>query len=199
MSDYKTIAQKSEGFFKEKGSKFLAFAHNINSDTEAKKIVHKYKTDYPTARHHCYAYRLGVSGDKFRSYDDGEPGGTAGKPILNQLLSNELTNIIIVIVRYFGGTKLGVSGLIHAYKEASIDAIENSNLLHQFVSNYYSLDFSYEQMPSVMSWVKQHKICVIKQEFNLNCTLEIKIRQFEAEQQLNSCPRNIKTNLLRSI
>lgn len=199
MADYKTISDQSEGLFKDKGSKFLAFAHPIFSEQDAKRVVDQCKIDYPTARHHCYAYRLDPFGEKFRSYDDGEPGGTAGKPILNQLLANQLTNIIVVVVRYFGGTKLGVSGLINAYKEATFDAINESNIIDKYISNFYDVLFNYEQMPIVMKWTKQHRVSIIKQDFNLDCKLEIEVRKIESEIIINACPRGVTPKLLYTI
>jgi uncharacterized YigZ family protein len=199
MADYKTIATVSEGWFKDKGSKFTAFAHPVKTEVEVKDVIEKYKTEHPTARHHCYAYRLGPGGEKFRSYDDGEPGGTAGKPILNQLLSNEITNTVVVVVRYFGGTKLGVSGLIKAYKQATSDAINESTVEERFICNYFEVCFNYEQMPSVMKWTKQYPIAIINQDFNLNCRLEIEVKKMDTETVINSCPRTVEPKLLNTI
>ncbi len=199
MADYNTISAISEGWYKDKGSKFTAFAHPIKTEEEAKLVLDKYKTEHPTAKHHCYAYRLGSKGEKFRAYDDGEPGGTAGKPILNQLLSNELTNTIVVVVRYSGGTKLGVSGLINAYKQATLDAVKESKIIEKYICNYFEVNFSYEQMPSVMKWTKQHPISVLSQDFNLNCKLEIEIKAEETDKAIKACPRLIEPKLLYTI
>jgi uncharacterized YigZ family protein len=196
MADYNTISKVTEGWFKDKGSKFTAYAHPIKSEEEAKQVVDKYKTEQPNAKHHCYAYRLDPKGSKFRSYDDGEPGGTAGKPILNQLLSNDLTNIIVIVVRYFGGTKLGVSGLINAYKEATLDAIKASDVIDKYICNYFEVCFNYEEMPSVMKWTKQHPILILNQDFNLNCRLEIEIKESNSDAVINDCPRTVKPKLL---
>ncbi len=199
MADYKTISSIAQGLYKEKGSKFLAFVCPISSEREAKYLVDKYKTDYPAARHHCYAYRLEPLGEKFRSYDDGEPSGTAGKPILNQLLANEITNTIAIVVRYSGGTKLGVSGLITAYKKATIEAIRESTIIDKYIRNVYNVSFSYAEMPIIMKWIKKHRISIIKQDLNLNCQLEIEVRKIESEAVLNTCPRNIIPKLLYTI
>ena len=199
MADYKTISEISEGWYKDKGSKFTAFAHHIKSEEEAKTVLDKYKTEHPNARHHCYAYRLDPKGEKFRAYDDGEPGGTAGKPILNQLLSNELTNIIVVVVRYSGGVKLGVSGLINAYKQATSEAIKESNIIEKDICNYFEVNFNYDQMPLVMKWTKQQPILIINQDFNLNCKLEIEIKVNNSEAVINACPRLIEPKLLYTI
>lgn len=191
MSDYRSVLDSSEGVHKEKGSKFLSYLYPVSNETDCKKWVDYYKENQSSARHHCYAYRLGAQGEVYRTYDDGEPGGTAGKPILNQLLSNEITDVIIIIVRYFGGTKLGVSGLITAYKEAAKDAIKNAEIIEKFQKNQYHLSFTYEEMPSVMKWTKQNPVQIIEQDFNLSCILKVEIRENFAKESINALPFGI--------
>jgi uncharacterized YigZ family protein len=195
-NNYKTISVAKEGIYKEKGSKFLAYISPITSVKEALDKVEFYKEDQPSARHHCYAYRIGSEGKNFRSYDDGEPSGTAGKPILNQLLSNEITNIIVVVVRYFGGTKLGTSGLITAYKEATIAAINESEIIESFVSNYYELSFTYDEMPLVMKWSKQQKVHFNSQNFDLRCKVSFSLPISESNQKMDSLPRGVESEFL---
>lgn len=192
MADYTTISTFAEGEFKDRGSKFFAYAHPITAEEEAKSIVAKYKEEQPDGRHHCFAYRLGPKGEKYRSYDDGEPGGTAGKPILNQLLSQEVTNLIVVVVRYSSGTKLGVPGLINAYKEATIDALNESDKIEKDICDYYHIHFTYEQMPSVMKWTKQNPLKVLEQNFNLDCLMKIEIKKEDSSTILSNLPRGIK-------
>lgn len=170
---YKTIAEPSTGIYKEKGSKFLAYAFPIYEEEQARKHVETLKKEYYDARHHCYAWQLGMSKEHFRVNDDGEPSGTAGKPILGQILSNELTNILIVVVRYFGGIKLGTSGLIAAYKAAAADAIANAQIVEETVKEYYEIHFNYEAMNDVMRIIKEEQPQIIRQVFDLRCTLEL--------------------------
>ena len=195
-NNHKTISVAKEGIYKEKGSKFLAYISPITSVKEALDKVEFYKEDQPSARHHCYAYRIGSEGENFRSYDDGEPSGTAGKPILNQLLSNEITNVIVVVVRYFGGTKLGTSGLITAYKEATIAAINESEIIESFVSNYYELSFTYDEMPLVMKWSKQQKVHFNSQNFDLRCKVSFSLPISESNQKMDSLPRGVESEFL---
>lgn len=199
MADYTTISTFAEGEFKDRGSKFFAYAHPITAEEEAKSIVAKYKEEQPDGRHHCFAYRLGPKGEKYRSYDDGEPGGTAGKPILNQLLSQEVTNLIVVVVRYSSGTKLGVPGLINAYKEATIDALNESDKIEKDICDYYHIHFTYEQMPSVMKWTKQNPLKVLEQNFNLDCLMKIEIKKEDSSTILSNLPRGIKPEHLYTL
>lgn len=194
-SNYKTISEKKEGIYKEKGSKFLAYISPVTSVKEALDKVEFYKENQPSARHHCYAYRIGSEGKKFRSYDGGEPSGTAGKPILNQLLSNEITNVIVV-VRYFGGTKLGTSGLITAYKKATIAAINESEIIESFVSNYYELSFTYDEIPLVMKWSKQQKVHFDSQDFDLRCKVSFSLPISESNHKMDSLPRGVESEFL---
>ena len=143
---YKTIEKPSEGLFKDKGSKFISLAFPVNSEEEIKEIVQSIKKEHHSARHHCYAWRLGADQLHFRANDDGEPSSTAGKPILGQIQSFDLTNILIVVVRYFGGTLLGVSGLINAYRSAALDAINQAEIVEKLVEKWLLVDFDYGAM-----------------------------------------------------
>ncbi|MDE5421859.1 YigZ family protein [Ancylomarina sp. DW003] len=178
---YKTIQTVSEGIYKEKGSKFITYAFPVSCEEDIKAAIDKLKKDYYDARHHCYAYMLGADKKNFRANDDGEPSSTAGKPILGQILSSELTNILIVVVRYFGGTKLGVSGLIHAYKTAAFDAISNAEIIEKTVNDIYDIHFDYLVMNDVMRIIKEEQSLQIDQDFNLTCRITLSIRQSEVE------------------
>lgn len=173
---YHTIAAKSEGLFKDKGSKFLAFAYPVSTEDEIKSIIQHIKKEHYSARHHCYAYRLGSNGELYRANDDGEPSGTAGRPILGQLLSHELTNVLIVVVRYFGGTLLGVSGLINAYKNAAIEAINNACIEERIVENQFLLHFAYPVQNSISKVIKDYNLEVINSEFTFDCKYTIAVR-----------------------
>jgi uncharacterized YigZ family protein len=171
---YKTIDAPSTGIYREKGSKFIALAYPVSYEAEIKFIIAKIKKEYFDARHHCYAYRLGITGEIFRTNDDGEPSGTAGRPIYGQLLSFDITNVLIVVVRYFGGTKLGTSGLINAYKTAAADAIKNSVIIEKTEQQIIAFRFSYRAMNDVMKFVKDEKIEIIEQITELDCYMKIK-------------------------
>ncbi|MBO7540912.1 MAG: YigZ family protein [Bacteroidales bacterium] len=174
---YKTIRYASQGVYKEKGSKFLAFAYPIATEAEAKARLEELRKQYFDARHHCYAYILGADKAAYRINDDGEPSSTAGKPIYGQLLSHDLTNIIIVVVRYFGGIKLGVPGLINAYRTAAKDAIDNAIIIEKNITEVYNLQFTYEQMNSVMKILKDEELPQCNQKFELDCSLDFSVRQ----------------------
>ncbi len=178
---YKTIEKPSEGIYKEKGSKFLAYAFPVFSEEEIKEHIHRLREEYYNARHHCFAWQLGTDGTQYRANDDGEPSGTAGKPILGQLNSHELTNILVVVVRYFGGTKLGVPGLIRAYKEATIDAITNALVVQRTVNDTYKLYFEYAAMNDIMKIMKDENLNILDQQFDLACCIEFSLRQSETE------------------
>ena len=178
---YKTIKASAEGIYKEKGSKFLAFAIPVTTETEIKGHVEKIKKEYYDARHHCYAYILGHDKAAYRVNDDGEPSGTAGKPILGQLLSHDITDCLIVVVRYFGGTKLGVSGLIQAYKEAAADVIAVSNVIEKTVDTVIRLDFSYMVMNDIMRIIKDEQPQIREQIFDNLCSMTLAIRQSKAQ------------------
>lgn len=176
---YKTISKPAEGIFKDKGSKFLGFAYPFTQEQDLKNIIINLKNEHSKARHFCFAYRLTADRSIFRINDDGEPSGTAGRPILNTLLSKDLTNILVVIVRYFGGTLLGVPGLINAYKKATEDAIEQAIIIEKTIQDIYQLSFDYLQMNEVMKLVKDDNLEVIDQNFDLNCKMKIAINQSE--------------------
>jgi len=179
---YKTIESPSEGIFKDKGSKFISFAYPISNEEEIKPIITDLKKQFYDARHHCFAFRIGYQGEQFRANDDGEPSSTAGKPILGQLLSNEITNVIVVVVRYFGGTKLGVPGLINAYKNATIDALENATIIEKTIDIHFNITFDYIVMNDVMKIIKDLSPNIIKQDFELVCNMQLSIRKSESEQ-----------------
>ena len=179
--NYRTIETISKGIYKEKGSKFIAYAFPVTCEEDIKTEIDKLKKEYYDARHHCYAYMLGADKKDFRANDDGEPSSTAGKPILGQILSSDLTNILIVVVRYFGGTKLGVSGLIHAYKAAAFDAISNAEIIEKTVNDIYDIHFDYLVMNDVMKIIKEEEPLQIDQDFNLTCKITLSIRQSDVE------------------
>lgn len=181
MSDeYRTISGTGEGYYTEKRSKFLAFAHHIETADEVKDIVAHYRKEYYDARHVCYAYMLGADRQTFRANDDGEPSSTAGKPILGQINSNELTNVLIVVVRYYGGVNLGTSGLIVAYREAAADAIAHATIETRQVEEIVSHTFSYLEMNSVMRVVKELAPRIIEQQFDNTCRIVLAIRKNDA-------------------
>lgn len=181
---YKTITGKAigEGFYSESRSKFLAFAHHVDSVEQALEIVKEYRKKYYNARHCCYAYRIGFMGEEFRMNDDGEPSSTAGKPILGQIDSNGLTNTLIIVVRYFGGVKLGTSGLIVAYREASSDAIAHCDIEERFIEEQIKFTFSYPMMNAVMKIVKDMNPRIINQVFDNTCELTLSIRKSYADE-----------------
>jgi uncharacterized YigZ family protein len=181
MDEYKTIEGNSEGYYSEKRSKFLAFAHHVESVEEIKELLTAYRKKYYDARHVCYAYMLGAGRNEFRANDDGEPSSTAGKPILGQINSNELTNILIVVVRYYGGVNLGTSGLIVAYREAAADAIAHAKIVVRQVEELVSFDFPYVMMNDVMRIVKEMQPRIVRQTYDNTCCIELSIRQSEAD------------------
>jgi len=174
---YLTIEKASEGIFKDKGSKFLAYAFPVSSEEKIKEHLAELRKLHPSARHHCYAFRLGAAKQAFRANDDGEPSNTAGKPILGQIQSKDLTNILIVVVRYFGGTLLGVSGLINAYKLAALDSIQNATIIEKTVDEVYELKFDYLQMNDVMKIIKDEHLQIRHQNFELNGELSFSVRK----------------------
>ena len=177
---YYMISVCGEGLYKEKGSKFIAETFVVMSEDEAKAAVASVKKKYFDARHHCYAYMIGPDKKNFRSSDDGEPSGTAGKPILNQILSKEVTNVCVVVTRYFGGIKLGTSGLINAYKMATREALDNSTIVEKTVNEIYSLEFEYPLMNEVMRLLKEENLEQQNPRFELNCYLEFSTRKNDA-------------------
>ena len=179
---YKTISTTGEGYYTEKRSKFLAFAHHVETVDEVKEIVASYRKKYYDARHVCYAYMIGADRQTFRANDDGEPSSTAGKPILGQINSNELTDILIVVVRYYGGVNLGTSGLIVAYREAAADAISHTTIENRFVEEEIVYDFPYVMMNQVMKVIKEMNPHIVSQEYDNTCQIRMRIRQSLAEQ-----------------
>ena len=183
MADsYKTIAGEGEGYYTEKRSKFLAFAHHVETVDEVKAIVAQYRKKYYDARHCCYAYMLGPECTDFRANDDGEPSSTAGKPILGQIKSNELTDVLIVVVRYYGGVNLGTSGLIVAYREAAADAIAHSKVEERLAESVVNYEFPYVMMNQVMKIVKEMQPRIISQNFDNTCQISLGIRKSMAEE-----------------
>lgn len=174
---YLTIKERSEGIYKEKGSKFISLAFPVSNENEVKDIIKDIKKEYYDARHHCYSYILGFDKSTFRMNDDGEPSSTAGKPIYGQLLSKDLTNILVVVIRYFGGTKLGVSGLINAYKQATIDVLSNSCIIEKTVNELYGVSFEYVLMNDVMKILKEFDVIQQNHRFEMDCYLEFITRK----------------------
>ena len=179
--EYKTISATSEGYYTEKRSKFLAFAHHVDTIDQVKDIIAGYRKKYYDARHVCYAYMLGPERQDFRANDDGEPSSTAGKPILGQINSNELTDILIVVVRYYGGVNLGTSGLIVAYREAAADAIAHATIETRQVEELVKYSFSYPQMNDVMRIVKDMNPRIISQTYDNTCEIVLSIRKSESQ------------------
>lgn len=177
--EYKTIAEPSQGTFRDKGSKFLSFAIPASSEQEVKQNLEALRKQYYDATHHCYAYVLGFDKSAYRVNDDGEPSGTAGRPIHGQLLSADLTNTLVVVVRYYGGTNLGVPGLIHAYKTAASEAINNATILTKIVKETYEIGYPYEAMNDVMKIIKDETLEVINNEFGMECVIRLAIRHSE--------------------
>lgn len=178
MNDsYKTIQGTGEGYYTEKRSKFLAFAHHVESAEEVKEIVDSYRKKYYDARHCCYAYMLGADRSAYRANDDGEPSSTAGKPILGQINSKELTNILICVIRYYGGVNLGTGGLIVAYRTAAADAIAHCEIVERLVEEEVTFSFSYPMMNGVMRVVKDMDARIVAQKFELSCEVVLSIRK----------------------
>ena len=171
---YRTIETPAEGIYKEKGSKFLAFAYPVSDEESAKEHLASLRKQYHDARHHCYAWRLEPEKTHYRINDDGEPSGSAGKPIYGQIVSRDLTDLLLVVVRYFGGTKLGVSGLIQAYRSASSDALDSSKIIERKVFDILKLEFGYEQINSVMKVIKDKQLDFEDQKFDMECSLVLK-------------------------
>jgi uncharacterized YigZ family protein len=172
---YRTIKGPSEGTYKEKGSKFLGFAFPVESEEEVKQKVNELKKKYFDARHHCYAYVLGADKTRFRAVDDGEPNHSAGDPILGQVRSKELTNVLVVVVRYFGGVKLGVGGLISAYKTTAEDALNNAVFVEKEITERFILEYGYVSTPEVMRLVKEFDLQIVGQKFEDSCILDAEV------------------------
>ena len=178
---YLTIEGNSEAIFKERSSKFLCYAFHVESEEEIAACLEPLYKRYYDATHHCYAWRLGPFGERFRANDDGEPSSTAGKPILGQLLSREITNCLIVVVRYFGGTKLGVPGLIAAYKESAAAVLDVATIVERTVDTRIKIDFSYVVINDVMRIIKEEQPNILSQEFDNLCTMHLSMRESRAE------------------
>ncbi len=174
---YHTIQSPAEGFYKEKGSKFIAHAYPVTEEAQIKAQLEALRKQYHDARHHCYAYILGYQQENYRANDDGEPNNSAGNPILGQIRSKNLTNVLVVVVRYFGGTKLGVSGLIQAYKTAAAEALEQAKILEEQIQDRLILRFTYPQMNDVMRLVKEMDLEITQQKMELDCEMQILVRQ----------------------
>lgn len=174
---YKSISKSSTGVYKELGSKFLSFAYPVSSEEEIKNILTELRKSYFDARHHCYAYRLGINGEAWRANDDGEPSSSAGKTILGQLLSNEISDVLVVVVRYFGGVKLGIPGLIRAYKSATIDAICNTFIVEKIATRNMAFSFDYLKTNIIMKLIKDYSATIMEQQFDNICVIKIQIRQ----------------------
>ena len=174
---YLTLKGESKGLFKDKGSKFLAFAYPIKNEGDIKEKLEELRKRFYDARHHCYAYILGKDQKLFRANDDGEPNHSAGDPILGQIRSKGLTDVLIVVVRYFGGTKLGVSGLIHAYKTAAAEAIANNEIITAILHEKVKIEFEYLSMNEVMKLIKDYELQIIGQQFDNHCQIILEVRQ----------------------
>lgn len=190
---YKSISAPSRGIYKELGSKFLAFAYPVETEEQVKEIIAGLRKEYFDARHHCFAWRLGLTGEPWRLSDDGEPSSTAGRPIYGQLLSQELSDVLVVVVRYFGGVKLGVPGLIRAYRTATQDALAQATIVEKVAGERFTVEFGYMQMNDVMKALKDMGLTPEKQSFDLNCSLEVRVRLSQVEdfrRQLAFCRIN---------
>lgn len=174
---YKTIKQESEGTYSELRSKFLAFAHPVTTVEEAMALVERYQKEYYDARHVCWAYMLGAERTTFRSNDNGEPSGTAGKPILGQINSLELTDVIVLVVRYFGGVKLGTSGLIVAYRTAAAEVLSNAEIVDRTVDVEYTFTFEYPFMNGIMKVVREMEARIVSQSYDMDCSMTLSIRK----------------------
>jgi uncharacterized YigZ family protein len=178
---YRTIAAPAEGLFKDRGSRFLAFAFPVTTEDEIKTHLERLRKEHFGANHHCYAWRLGADKQRFRANDDGEPSGTAGRPILGQLQSFDLTNVAVIVVRYFGGTLLGAGGLVQAYKQSAAEALKAATIIEKHITEVYNLHFSYDVMNAVMKLLKDFEAEQRAQVFELNCSLEFSVRMRDAD------------------
>jgi uncharacterized YigZ family protein len=197
---YKTIKEPAKGIFRDRGSRFLAYTYPITEHDEIKPILDQLRKEHHDARHHCFAYMLGADRTIFRSSDDGEPSGTGGRPILGQINSFGLTNLLIVVVRYFGGTLLGVSGLINAYRSAAESAIQNSEIIECALKEYYEIKYPYDSMNSIMKIIKEEEISQSNQSFETICTIIISFRTTAKEKILTRFERieGIELNYLET-
>ena len=198
---YKTIKNAAEGTFRDKGSKFIAYAYPFQDENDLKELLATVKSEHPKARHWCYAYRLTPDRSVFRINDDGEPSGSAGRPILNTLLSNDLTNVLVVVVRYFGGTLLGIPGLINAYKVATQEAIDVAEIIEKTQEDVYKIDFDYLQMNDVMRVIKEDDLAIIQQDFDNRCSITLSIRKLNVNEVIGKLEKvdNTKIKYLKSV
>jgi uncharacterized YigZ family protein len=187
---YKTITSRSEGIYKDKGSKFIGIVLPVRTEEEVRKKLDDIKAEYHDARHHCFAYMLGANKSASRFNDDGEPSGTAGRPIMGQINSRDLTDILIVVVRYFGGTKLGIRGLINAYRSSALNAITAARIINKTVDEIYAVQFDYLMMNHVMQIMKDSNVKILSQNFNLKCRIEYLVRKRVADTVSNRLNKN---------
>ena len=178
---YKTITSPSEGFFKDRGSKFFGYAYPYTSEEELKAIIEVLKKEHHTARHHCYAYRFKQDYSVYRANDDGEPTNAAGKPILGQIDAKDLTNVAVVVVRYFGGTKLGVGGMMNAYKAAALEALNNAEIIECTIDEEFEISFGYPEMNTVMRFIKDLGVDIVSQKMEMDCKIIFSIRKKEVQ------------------
>jgi len=192
---YKEIKSATTGVYKEKGSKFIAYSFPVHSEENVKEKLEEVKKLEHSARHHCYAYILNPDKSAQRVNDDGEPSSTAGKPILGQILTNDLTNILIVVVRYFGGVKLGVPGLIRSYKTAALDAISNSEIITKIIKEQFAVSFKYPQMNDVMRLVKEYNLEVVNTDFQIECNLIFAVAKSKSEEVVETFKKNYELTI----
>ena len=178
---YQTIKESARGLFKDKGSKFIALAFPVKTEDEIKEILENLRKEYHDARHHCYGWRLGSETNNFRANDDGEPSGTAGRPILAQIQKHELTNILVVVVRYFGGILLGTGGLISAYRSAAVDAIGQTEIITATIDEIFEIKFPYSSINDVMTVLKDERADQLEQYFDMSCRVKVKIPRGNCE------------------
>ncbi|WP_069660501.1 IMPACT family protein [Arcticibacter eurypsychrophilus] len=197
---YKTLGQQGEGIFRDKGSKFLGFAFPVRTEEDVKIHLASIRSLHPKARHYCWAVRFTTDRSIFKLNDDGEPSGSAARPILNTLLSFDVTNVLIIVVRYFGGTLLGIPGLIHAYKNAAIEALNNAVIINKSLIDVYRFEFGYIDVNSVMRIIKDFEINILNQEFDNDCAMELEIRKGNLDNVLGKMGKinNLKMTYLYS-
>ncbi len=182
LHEYKTIAKPVENILlKEKGSKFIGYAYPINNDDDLKNVLDKIRTEHPKATHHCYAFRIGLNGENYRANDDGEPSGSAGLPIYNQLLANEITNVIVIVVRYYGGTKLGVSGLVKTYKESAKITLEESQIITKELETDVHISFPFSIQNTIFTLLGKYDAKILKFETNEDCLITATLKQAQKE------------------
>ena len=182
---YRTINNHSSGSFRDRGSKFLAFAYQVNSLDQVQEILEQLRREYHNAKHHCYAYRLGADKETYRANDDGEPSSSAGKPILGQIQAFDLSNILVVVVRYFGGTLLGVGGLINAYRSAAADALRNAEIIRMTEDEMLTIHFPYPAMNNVMKILNEENMKILSRKFTETCIIEAAVRKSNADRVRN--------------